>query len=181
MEYNTKQLGELVQIAFDDQSCFDSRFGQESDAIRRYTVGWLTEKNGTYVKIAWLADELAGLSSGMTIPVSYIRAISPLVGTESCNMVAGNGTSLDLYNNTIHANGIIIDGNNFVERLPDYEFAFTKLRNVHRKLVKMSGLAEERVLIILDSSGPFLMGLRPSRKGRAKWRTDEEDIIQYNK
>ena len=73
---NEKQ--QLVEVAFDDPAEFDTNYDQEMDPIECRAIGWLLEKNDSFVRILWLKEEGDLPYVGLAIPMGCVKEIRHL-------------------------------------------------------------------------------------------------------
>jgi hypothetical protein len=69
---------QLVEIVFDDPAEFDTNYGIEMDPIECRAVGWLLEKNDSFVRIMWLKEEDDLPYVGLAIPMGCVKQIHSL-------------------------------------------------------------------------------------------------------
>lgn len=68
----------LVEVVFDDPAEFDTNYDTELKPIECRTIGWLLEKNDSFVRIMWLKEEDESPYVGLAIPMGCVKQILPL-------------------------------------------------------------------------------------------------------
>ena len=69
---------QLVEVVFDDPAEFDTNYNIEMDPIECKAVGWLLEKNDSFVRILWLKEEGDSPYVGLAIPMGCVKEIRHL-------------------------------------------------------------------------------------------------------
>lgn len=69
---------QLVEIIFDDPAEFDTNYDEEMNPIECRAVGWLLEKNDSFVRIMWMKEEDDSPYVGLAIPMGCVKQIQSL-------------------------------------------------------------------------------------------------------
>ena len=66
---------ELVEVIFDDPSEFDTNYTHDLMPIQCSAVGWLVEKNSSFIRISWLREKDDEPYVGLAIPMGCVKSI----------------------------------------------------------------------------------------------------------
>lgn len=69
---------QLVEIIFDDPAEFDTNYDEEMDPIECKAIGWVLEKNDSFVRIMWIKEEDNSPYVGLAIPMGCVKQIRSL-------------------------------------------------------------------------------------------------------